>query len=247
MSNTVKLAILDVDGTLSKGSFGIRFLKALVKEKLLSQQTLQKLHQLETELQAGHNQDRDQAAKRWNAIYRRGTLGKKASNYLKLGKQVWQNTKQESMFPFVEPLFALLNDNGFEVTVISASPKEVIIHMCEDYGIDRSHCLATAIKVNEADEYLDEVEALLGVTKQKVLALKNLVKTSFPEKKIDWSSSLAIGDSSTDLGLMELVGNPLVMKTSGHQENDFHEYVRKKEWPIVNEETIIEAVEKLIG
>nr|WP_233267004.1 HAD-IB family hydrolase [Tomitella fengzijianii] len=116
---------------------------------------------------------------------------------------------------------------GHDVVVVSASGEEVVTPIAAALGAD--HSVATRMKVSEG-KYTGEVDFYCFGT-GKVEAIRRLAE----QHGYDLSRSHAYSDSSTDLPMLECVGNP----TAVNPDRKLRKAAAERGWPVL---TFVDAV-----
>jgi HAD superfamily hydrolase (TIGR01490 family) len=125
---------------------------------------------------------------------------------------------------FAEALF-LIDEHkraGREVYVVSASPEEFVTPIARMVGIDK--VIATKIRTDALGRYVPELDQyVMGPGKEQ--AMREVAERD----GIDLSSSFAYTDSTSDLPMLALVGNPVVV----NPEKDLKALALENAWPIL--------------
>ncbi|WP_182360144.1 HAD family hydrolase [Tomitella gaofuii] len=116
---------------------------------------------------------------------------------------------------------------GHDVVVVSASGEEVVAPIAAALGAD--HSVATRMEVSEG-KYTGEVDFYCFGT-GKVEAIRRLAE----QHGYDLSRSHAYSDSSTDLPMLECVGNP----TAVNPDRKLRKAAAERGWPVL---TFVDAV-----
>lgn len=119
----------------------------------------------------------------------------------------------------------LLNDlkaDGYKIIAISGSQQELIGRFCDKYGFD--------IAIGALYERKDDLftgKVIRNTYGRKAEILKELVK----EHGLSWKDSLAIGDTKSDIEVLELVEKPIAFNPS----EELLLAAKANAWPIVIE------------
>lgn len=241
----IKLAAFDIDGTLSTGVLSLNFLQALVDQGLFQKSVFQSLHALEEQYAQG-KMDREEMSALWLSIYLKEIAGKNPEHYNAVAGTVWNKVKGNA-FPFVGELMEKLTEKGFQTVVISASPREIVSYFCATYNFTPDRFRATSIKLDSQGLYMAEPEVILSLAQHKLEQLNDLATKLYPNQQIDWSQSLAMGDSYSDLEMLKVMGKPVVMKESSREKSDLEKIAQENQWTIVNETNALEKILDLVG
>lgn len=240
---TIKLAAFDVDGTLSTGVLSLALLEKLVERGLFSSQVFKELRQLEIDYGNG-KLDRETMSATWLSKYLKAMEGNDPEQYIDTAREVWEDAKKNA-FDFVNPLMEKLEANGYTTLVISASPDEIVRFFCEAHNFTPERFRATRVKI-ENGKYLPETEIIMSLAKHKLEQFHSLAQDLFPDQEIDWESSLAMGDSYSDLEMLRATGKPVVMQENGRDANELVKIAKENGWTVVNEDNALEKILALI-
>lgn len=111
---------------------------------------------------------------------------------------------------------------GRKVVIVSASPEQIVRPLGRYIGV--TDFIATRVKTDAAGFFLRELD-LYAMGEGKVIAIKEMADRD----GIDLANSYAYSDSSTDLPMLELVGNPVAV----NPEKDLRKVAEEREWPIL--------------
>ncbi len=214
-------AFFDLDKTVIAKSSTLAFGKPFYRAGFLGRRTLMKLGfaQLLYVL-FGADEDqleraRDQMVK-FTAGWHRAEI-----------EQLVEETLVEVADPLVyaEALFLIDEHkrNGRRVFLVSASPEQIVRPVGRHIGV--TEIIATKIKTDSAGFFLPEIE-FYAMGPAKADAIRNLAAT----EGIDLEGSFAYSDSVTDLPMMEVVGNPVVV----NPERDLKRIAEERQWPILD-------------
>lgn len=240
-----KLAAFDIDGTLSTGILSLNFLRALVDQGLFPKQVFEDLKNLEDQYALG-KMGREEMSALWLKTYLGGVAGKNPEHYNAVAEVVWNRVKGNT-FPFVGELMQKLTQKGFQTIVISASPREIVSHFCATYNITPERFRATSVKINDQGLYSTEADVVLSLAEHKLEQLHDLVSTLYPDQSVDWSQSLAMGDSYSDIEMLRATGKSVVMKESGRAQSDLEAAAKENNWVMVDETNALEKILDLVG
>jgi HAD superfamily hydrolase (TIGR01490 family) len=125
---------------------------------------------------------------------------------------------------FAEALF-LIDEHtraGRTVYVVSASPEEFVTPIAKMVGID--NVIATKIRTDALGRFVPELDQyVMGAGKSDAM------KAVAERDGVDLSASFAYTDSFTDMPMLELVGNPVVV----NPEKELRDVATENEWPIL--------------
>jgi HAD superfamily hydrolase (TIGR01490 family) len=195
-------AFFDLDKTIIAKSSTLAFGRPMFKAGFLTGATLAKAGIAQAYYQAfGADHDQMQRVKEELASLTRGWRRSEIEALV-------EETVDEVVAPLVyaEALF-LIDDHrsrGHRVVVVSASPTEIVRPLCRYLGID--DVVATRSEVDDDDRYTGSIE-FYAYGEGKAVAVREFAEAH----GIDLAASYAYSDSITDLPMMEVVGNPVVV------------------------------------
>ena len=125
---------------------------------------------------------------------------------------------------FAEALF-LIDEHarqGRRVYIVSASPEEIVRPIADHIGVP--DVIATRVKTDSRGRYLPELEQY-AMGDGKADAMQAVAS----KDGVDLGRSYAYSDSSTDLPMLEAVGNPIAV----NPERELRRIAEEREWPIL--------------
>lgn len=115
------------------------------------------------------------------------------------------------------------NDSGFHTVILSGS-YSLLLKMIGKY-LEVNTIIGTEMYFkNGKFDHNKELDLISGSSKVEKLC------NHFNNHKIDWGESYAYADSHTDLGLLELVGNPVIV----NPDQKLKSIALKKNWRLIS-------------
>lgn len=229
----VKLGVFDIDGTIFRSSLLIEQINGLVRDGVFPQTALR---EVEKEYLAWLNRkgSYDNYIQKVIAIHLKYITGK---SYVEVDAVAEQTVKlmRDRVYKFTRDLLAGLKKQDYELITISGSPTYIVSKFAKLLGI----------KAYFGSQY----EVVNGVFSGKVLNLdsfykKDVVLRDYIEKKklfVDFKSSVAVGDTQSDIPMLGLVGRPVAFNPN----TELAHVAKKKGWQIVVErKDVIYTIEK---
>lgn len=202
LGRVTEAAFFDLDKTIIAKSSTLAFTRPMFKAGLLSGSTLAKAGIAQAYYQA-FGADHEQMARAKEELSAL-TAGWDAEEV----RAVVEETVDEVVSPMVyAEALAIIQEHkgsGRKVVVISASPEEIVIPLCRYLGIE--DVIATRSEVDEDGKYTGNIERYTYGSGKADAILAMAV-----EEDIDLAASYAYSDSATDLPMLEVVGNPVVV------------------------------------
>lgn len=228
-----KIALLDVDGTLSKGYSAMEFLDYLLENKIISHGFYKEQKDIEKKYYDGII-DYDQWCLDFGISWEGGFKGHTVKGIDEAAKDFFKVFKK-NIYPSSYDLIDLLKKHDYHTIIISTSAFEVINLIRKELNVDE----AFASKMSTEN----------GVYTGKLITDFHLPggKKRFIEEhllgKYDWKDSLAAGDSSHDVDMLEMSDYPIALN-AGKQ---LLEIAQEKGWHIFNYDNVLDGVKKLLS
>ncbi|MCC7570036.1 haloacid dehalogenase-like hydrolase [Candidatus Micrarchaeota archaeon] len=213
----------DVDGTLSKGFYILKFPEFLAKRGLFDKRELENLHKIINKYKKGLI-NYETAGIEIVLTYGRGARGQKLDDYINLGFDYIKQNPHE-LFSFTVDLIEMFKDNGYTIIIASGSPLEIIGPFGISIGADVSY--GTKYVLDSQEIFTGEVQLNLIEHEKKKLA-----ETFSIEHNSDIPRSIGFGDSYTDVQFMEYFGNSVAILP----EPILREIALKNNWLICDSE-----------
>jgi HAD superfamily phosphoserine phosphatase-like hydrolase len=214
----MKVAVLDVDGTLFPGSLGFGLARRLAAQGAAIELT--QLEQLLASYRDGHV-THEAIIAATHRIYSHGMAGLLVEEVRQTAAAVWRQAAGQ-VFDYARPLISRLTAAGFRVLLISGSPAEIVAPAAADLGA--AGWYGASLRT-EHGRYLPEIVAAPGIPGGKLRALHALTAAD-PESFAD---SLAVGNATTDIELLERVRHPYAFEP----DQALRKLADTQGWPIV--------------
>lgn len=194
----MRIAVLDVDGTLIAGTLAGPLPAMLAEAGLVPQDRLARLCRAQAALDA---QD-PKAAARMHELFAAMLTDVPCRAVSAAVADLWQR-QRERLFDFTRPLAAALREAGYVPLLISGGPQEMVAHLAGELGV----ALFRGTECEAADGlFTGRVASMVADGKDAVA--QDLVG----EARIDWPGSLAVGNSLGDLSSLSRVGRPVAFE-----------------------------------
>jgi putative phosphoserine phosphatase/1-acylglycerol-3-phosphate O-acyltransferase len=157
----------------------------------------------------------------WTASMIREFEGRRESELVELGRELFEALIRDEIFPEAERLVASHREQGHLLAIVSGATRYIVEPMAEHLGVP--HVLCT------------ELESIDGVLTGRVVLPVCLdvgkihwVRRLMATEQVDLARSWFYTDSVTDLPLLDLVGHPVVTNPDVLL---YREAVRRR-WPV---------------
>lgn len=239
----MRIAVLDIDGTMLSGSVGLSLLRELRLRGLGTPSMIDSVFSTLDRYRRGEIDYRamvDETTVAYGAAIR----GLETTTVSALAGEVWGECRPR-LFAFVRPMVARLQRWGLRPVIISSSPIEIVA------------CLAAELAVNDAvgsrfavegGTYTGACALMPGSDGGKLRALRWALDRDGSRggelaELIDRGGSLALGNALSDACVLELVGHPIVFEPS----SELREVASAHGWPISDRERVLDDMDRLLG
>jgi len=219
----IKLAIFDIDGTIFRSSLLIELVNGLTSEDVFPQSAYE---EMEKDYIALLNRKGSYGAYLEKVInlFNKNIGGCKEEDVGKVVDKMLLNEK-EKMYVFTRDLVKKVREDGYFLMAISGSPDFVVSKFSEYVGFDA--CYGSVFEVKEG--------CFTGnILNKESWAEKNIIIDNFIKKHecaVDLKLSTAVGDSSTDIPMLEAVGKPIAF----NPDDILAFHAKKRGWPVIVE------------
>lgn len=216
-----KFAVFDIDGTLIRWQLYHALVDSLGKNRLIDQKDYQKLRQarMAWKRRISPNSFKDYE-RILIEVYESALPKINVRQFDKIAKDV-ANEYKTQVYTFTRNLIKELKNKGYFLIAISGSHYELVSFMAEQYGFD---CYIGTTYVRKDDHF----------TGKKILANKNkglMLKKLIAEYDLTYKKSTAIGDSESDISLLNMVENPIAF----NPDQKLYTTAKSNGWKIVIE------------
>ena len=219
----VKLGIFDIDGTIFRSSLLIELINEFARLGIFPKEAKEEIKN-DYQLWLNRKNHYDNYLMQVVRIHHKYLPGckKKEVNTAVQSVMKWH---KDRVYRFTRDLIKKLKDEGYYLIAISGSPNYMVNKFAHYLGFDNSIGQIFEIKKGI---FTGKVLYDLPV-KNKAQVLKDLLMYS--KIDADLKNSIAVGDSESDIPMLELVGNPIAF----NPHRTFAEYAMKNKFAIVVE------------
>ncbi|WP_350445945.1 HAD-IB family hydrolase [Anaeromonas gelatinilytica] len=196
-------AFFDIDGTLYRNSLMIEHFKKLIRYEVIDELIWHKHVKQTFEEWEKRYRDFEDYLEELADIYVRELKGVNKSHIEFIAHQVI-NINGDKVYKYARDRIKWHQDQGHKVFFISGSPEFLVGKMAEKYGVTQFR--GSKYVVDENNNFTGEIIKMWdSFNKQRAL-------DEFVEKfNIDLDNSYAYGDTTGDLSMMKMVGNPVAI------------------------------------
>lgn len=216
-----KFAVFDIDGTLIRWQLYHAVVDRLAKRNILDSEQYAKVREARM---VWKKRAHPEAFKKYEQLIIKAYESALPTMTVQTFNEIVEETAEEykeQVYSYTRQLAADLKKKGYMLLAISGSHQELVEHVGKQFGFD--HCVGT--------QYLRDDDRFTGekivASADKASALKDLIKNYGLSTK----GSYAVGDSLSDVPMLELVERPLAF----NPDRQLYEIAKKNGWQIVVE------------
>ncbi len=220
----VKMAIFDIDGTIFRSSLVLELMAVLVDRKIFKQSTVA---QIQDSYEAWLNRHGSYESFIMNlvTVYQKNIIGCSAEKVNEAIAYLLEQ-QRDHLYRYTRTLIKNCKQQGYFLFAVSGSPTDIVEPFSDYLGFHGS-CGREyeVIKDRYTGKVSNDIE--MNLNKDK------LVKKYLSDHGLtaDFTKSLAIGDTETEIPLLKLVGKPIPFNPN----KQLASYAKKQGWPIVVE------------
>ncbi len=215
-----KFAAFDIDGTLFRWQLFHELVFELRKQGLLDQDA-NKLDVAFASWQALESSWHDYESTIITAIMT--DIKNISTAQLESAAQIVNQRSGHRVHAYTSSLAKKLKAEGYVLIAISGSQQEIAELFAKRYGFD--HCIGMVFERDAKGSFTGDFERF--VVGRKAEIIKNLIT----EHDLTLEDSYAIGDSSGDISMLELVQNPIAF----NPDESLLAKAQEQDWPIIIE------------
>ncbi len=217
-----KAAIFDIDGTIFRSSLLIELVNILIERGHFPES-------------ARTEYERDW--KRW--LERKGNyesyINAVVATFVKNIKGVYYGDFDKAAdtvaarfehytYRYTRNLIKELKKKGYYLLAVSHSPKTVLDKFCDRLGFDKSYGMLYELGANDC---------FTGKRMEETIMLNkaNVVKRAAEKEKLSLKDSIGVGDTESDIPLLELVGTPICFNPN----MKLYKHAKRNGWKVVVE------------
>lgn len=222
-------ALIDIDGTMYDGYTIDDLVKAQYAESLIPQEYVAQLYQLYTEFKQG-TVPYEIVAHKALLVWGEGLK----DQTLELIQQHTNNffDSHNQLFPFAQELVTLLKENGYYVLFVTGEPQFIGSYFTDHLGADGY--ISSEYELANGT-FTGKTTISLGTNDGKKKVLSNL--------KNELRDSISFGDSEGDIDMLSLTTHAVCVKP----REALRKIANEKGWQIVDEESMIPTIKKILS
>lgn len=217
----MRFAVFDIDGTLIRWQLYHAITHELGVQGHLLEGSLERLHASRMEwknrnsIDAYHHYENDMVS-----VFQDALAGMSVDAYQAAVDTVF-DTYKEQVYTYTRDLVARLKREGYLLFAISGSPQQALDKIGELYGFDEVIGAQYEQKNGAFTGNIELAHVRKGEILQELVTIHNAT----------WQGSVAVGDSPSDVAMLELVEQPIAFNPT----DDLYKLAMSKQWPIVVE------------
>lgn len=197
------VAFFDIDGTIFRNSLMIEHFKKLIKYEVINPviwhtEVKERYHEWETRYG-----DFEKYLELLAAVYIDELKGVNKTYIEFIASQVI-NVNGDMVYKYSRDKIKWHQDQGHKVFFISGSPDFLVGKMAEKYNVTEYR--GTVYEVDDKNEFTGEIQRMWD-SESKQRTLNELIE----KYNVDLKNSYAYGDTTGDLSMLKMVGNPVAI------------------------------------
>ncbi|HMT19046.1 MAG TPA: HAD-IB family phosphatase [Candidatus Saccharibacteria bacterium] len=221
MSEKRKFAAFDIDGTISRNALFAQVVSALVDRDILPKKYRSEIDDVYEKYRTRDSKDAYKDFVSLNVeLLLRHMRELEISTYKQVVDEVIPKNARYT-YTYTANLIKQLKSEGFFLIALSGSEMYSVQAFCRSLGFDISY---GTVYGEQNGFFSDEVEQIIH---RKDTFLKRFIA----EHDLTIEGSVAVGDSSGDISMLEFVERPIAF----NPEDTLYEHARQKGWEIVVE------------
>jgi HAD superfamily hydrolase (TIGR01490 family) len=234
MSNGRKFAVFDIDGTLIRWQLYHAIADALAKKSYISTEAYAAIRDARMKWK---NRRHTESFREYELdlvnLFNEILADLSYTHFEEAAEDVYEEYRDQ-VYTYTRDLIKKLKKEGFLLFAISGSQTEILQLMAKHYGFDD---FVGSTFLHKNDRFTGESVSPYG---RKDEVLRQMVA----KHGATFSGSIAVGDSTSDIQMLEIVENPIVF----NPERRLFDHASDKSWKVVIErKNIIYELEKVNG
>ena len=217
-----KVAMFDVDGTIFRSSLLIELVNSLIEEGVFPKSSLS---MYKKELNSWQNR-KGSYDDYINAVINTFHKHIKGVDYTSFMSScdLTVAKNQDHVYRYTRDLVSELKKKGYFLLAISQSPKGMLDSFCNELGFDKVY--GRFYELGPEDKFTGDVVDLHLIANKA-----NIVKRVIEKENLTLENSLAVGDTESDISMLELVEHPICFNPN----NNLYRHAKRNNWKIVVE------------
>lgn len=216
-----KIAVFDIDGTIFRKNLAFELIDELARMGIFEKEVRNELVKLYTQW-LDHKGVYEEYRRALVALYAQNIKGRKQEEVINASRVAVPFYKDRT-YVFANNLIRELKAKNYCIVAVSGSPSEIV----EEYNkyLKFDAVFGSVYAVDQSGCYTGEAE--FEPTKDKGQVVKQYVA----ENHLNFKDSYAVGDTESDVRMLEIVDNPIAFNPN----HNLKEIAEKRNWRIVVE------------
>lgn len=217
-----RVAIFDIDGTLFRSSLLIELVETLIARGVFPEDAwriYEKKHTYWVE-RKGTYEDYIHAVVE---AFVRHLKGVHYSDFVSIAEEVVMQNRHH-LYRFTRDLLEELKKKNYFLLAISHSPKTIVEVFTKELGFDKAYGMV--FEIGPADKFTGVV-----IDEHLILNKGGILKRAMQKEGLTLEGSYGVGDTESDIPLLELVEHPLAFNPNAK----LYKYAKRMQWPVVVE------------
>lgn len=219
----IKLAVFDIDGTIFRSSLTVELVNALIKAGIFPKRAKDEMEEdyLAWINRKGHY---DTYMKQLVRILFKYIRGCKKKDIDEIVRKVlaWQ---KDRVYRYTRDLIKSLRAKGYFLLAISGSPSYMVSRFTKSMGFHASFGIVYEVK---RGRFTGEISDMTPIEDKKKVFQEFIEDQKL---NVDFTHSIAVGDTDGDIPMLEMVGNPIAFNPN----RELAEFAKCEGWVIVVE------------
>lgn len=217
-----KVAIFDIDGTIFRSSLLIKLVDVLIEQGNFPELS-RKEYEAEHVLWLERKGDYESYVEAFIKSFAKHIKGVHYSDFDKAGETVIERYNNHT-YRYTRDLVAELKKKNYFLLAISHSPKGTVDKFCKKLGFDKTYGSLLELGPNDCFTGRRLEEPI-------ILNKANVIKRAVEKEKLTLKDSIGVGDTESDIPLLEMVTNPICFNPN----MKLYKHAKRNGWKIVVE------------
>lgn len=234
----MRIAILDVDGTLYGGNLGIDLVKSLIKNQLFADDIGIEIFKLYEKYKSGE-MEKSTVVDLIYKLFAEGLKDKIANDVNVIAKKTLSEVI-ENTFSYTNDLINLLKKYNYHIVLLSGSPIEILKHFGKAFQIEEKDIIGGITEI-EKGKYTGKLSSYPGSSEQKVRIFEEWVKVN--KFEIKWDNVLVLGNNERDFGLLSRSGLPIAV----NPDIELERMAKNNKYYLADSDSVLSKVKGLLS
>ncbi|MFT7644759.1 MAG: HAD superfamily hydrolase (TIGR01490 family) [Candidatus Paceibacteria bacterium] len=217
------VAFFDIDGTVFRSSLLIELVDKLIEESVFPPEAKDSFEPLMLTWLSREG-TYEQYVKAVVKTFLAHIKGVHYGEFADIGRRVVA-VQSKHVYRYTRDLICSLKKEGYYIVAISQSPKTILDEFCGQYGFDKVY--GRYYEIGPQDRFTGEV-----LDEHLIQNKANIAKRVFDRNpKLSHERSLAVGDTESDIPLLEFVSKPVCFNPN----QSLYNYAKRMSWQVVIE------------